>query len=371
MQYEIIKEPFMLLETTNMLYKFVNGITFADLMERWHLTERRKKGDPRIRRLNRLQEIMDRICVGLNPNDPELRYFFGHVECGCEDVCLAQLLVDSVCTLEVTDFRDNLEAIRRTWRDLQARDVWIMPSSMASLDLSVGPGSPGNLNRQLQSLNYPAHFRADLKKALEHMDETITRLGQLLEPLVEQLQIVYQEESWLFQELLDYWQEELQNIGPLELLTSLGAEEASQGAGEFTRVALSLMNTNMVVALMTGRCAFDLPHNCLVIGSAITPISIITKRGPDLDSISTVLKCISDRNRLEILHQLSIERSYGQALAETLGVDPGNLSRNLAMLHSYGFLKQERGPWRTYYETDQEALRKFLLRAVDKICTKP
>lgn len=368
MQYEIVNAPFMLLETTNMLYKFVNGITFPGLMERWRLTERRLKGDPRIRRLNRLQEIMDQLCAGLNPEDPELRYFFGHVECGCEDVCLAQLLTDSVCTLETPDFRNNVEAIRRTWKQLQERGVWIMPSSMASLDLSVGPGCPGDLNRQLQALNYPAAFCADLKRALEHIDQTITRLGQLLEPLAEQLKAIYEQETWLFHELLVYWQDKLQDVGPLELLTSLGAEEEAQGAGEFTRVALSLMNTNMVVALMTGRCAFDLPHNCLIIGSAITPSATATRRGTDLDSISTVLKCICDRNRLEILHRLSIERSYGQALAETLGMDPGNLSRNLAMLHSYGFLKQERGPWRTYYETDPEALRQFLLRVVDKIC---
>ncbi len=371
MSYRIVGQVFMLQETISMLYKFVNGITFTDLLIRWKVATDENKDDPRILRLNRLQQIMDQLCADLDPDDPELQYFFSHAECGCEDLCLAQLITYSFYTLEKADLWGHVNEICGIWKQLQERGCWIHPSSMANLNFSDGPDCPGDLCKQLQVLNYSARFRADLRKALKNFEPTLFRLAELVEPLADRLKTSYDQEPWLFEDLLTYWKEQFQHIEPLELLTSLGAGEEKQGAGEETWVGLSLMNTNTVFASMTGDCVFGLKHNCLMIGSAITPTSRVKRRGADLDSVSTILKCLCDRNRLEVLHQLSIGRSYGQALAETLGMDPGNLSRNLAMLHSYGFLKQERGPWRTYYETDPEALRKFMLRAVDIICTGP
>ena len=43
-----------------------------------------------------------------------------------------------------------------------------------------------------------------------------------------------------------------------------------------------------------------------------------------------------------------------------MGLDPGHMSRNLSVLHSYGFLRQERESLKNYYRTDPEAIRNFL-----------
>lgn len=369
MGYRIVRQCFMLQETVSMLYKYVNGITFTDLLQRWKLATEENKDDPRIRRLNHLQQIMEQVCADLDPRDPELQYFFGHAECGCEEVCLAQLMTVSFYTLEKTDLWEHVNEICGIWRLLQERGCWIQPSSMANLNFSDGPGCPGDLRKQLRALNYSTRFRTDLRKALEDFENTLFRMARLVEPLAIHLKAIYDQEPWLFEELLNYWQEQFRKSEPLDLLTSLGTEEERQGAGEETWVGLSLMDTNTVVASMTGDSAFGLKHNCMMIGSAITHSATAKKRGTDLDSVSTILKCICDRNRLEILHRLSQERSYGQALAEATGMDPGNLSRTLAMLHNYGFLRQERGTWRTYYETDREALHNFLMRVEKEICS--
>lgn len=370
MSFRIIHEPFMLPETVSMLYKYVNGIRLTDLMRQWKLTPDHKKCDPRIRKLTRLQEIMDQVCADVDRDDPFMQLYFGHVECGCENVCLAQLLTDSFCTLSCPDLTENIAEICRNWDQLRQRGYWIQPFSTGSLIFSDGPGCPGGLAQQIRALNYSASFRKSLLTAMEDLQGSVHTLAERIRPLADRLETFYREDSWLFEEQCAYWQEQFENQDPLDLLTRLGIEEERRGAGDVTWVACCMMDTNMLVAIMPGNCGYDLDHNCLRIGSAITPRSLATKRGADLESVSTVLKCISDRKRLEILHRLSKERSYGQALAEATGMDPGNLSRNLAMLHSYGFLKQERGTWRTYYETDQEALHNFLMRVEKVICGK-
>ena len=66
------------------------------------------------------------------------------------------------------------------------------------------------------------------------------------------------------------------------------------------------------------------------------------------------------KKRLEILQRLSKKRSYCHELADQMGLDPGHMSRNLSVLHSYGFLRQERESLKNYYRTDPEAIRNFL-----------
>lgn len=369
MSYQIVEQVFMLQETISMLYKYVNGITFPELLQQWKLATEENKDDPRIHRLNRLQQIMEQVCAGLDPQNPELRHFFGHVECGCEEVCLAQILTDSFCTLENPGFRAQVEEILSIWKSIQARGCWIQPSSMANLNFSDGPGSPGDLGKQLSAMNYSPKFRKTLKSALEHFEENLYRIAELTEPLSCRLEEAYRNEPQLFAGLAQFWQERFQQSDPLDLLTSLGTEEEKWGAGEETWVSLSLMNTNAVIVHMMGASAFPLTHNCMTIGSAITSTSRAKKRGTDLDSVYTILKCLCDRNRLEILHRLSHDRSYCRALADTTGIDPGNLSRSLSMLYSYGFLRQERGTWRTYYETDRAAIHEFLMRVEEEICS--
>ena len=362
MGYRIIRAPFMLLETVSMLYKYVNGITVPGLLKQWRMDPADEKNRGRVRRLYRIQEILDQVCADVDPQDPELQRLFGQVECGCEDVCLAQLLTYSFCTLRKPGFRDHVEEIIEIWRRLQRKKYWIQPGSTGSLIFSQGSEHPGSLLRQVRALNYPSEFRLELCDALEHFDETLHRLADLLEPLSVRLEEIYRQERWIFEEVWAYWDEALRTLPPLELLERMCMKNEAQGAGEMTWVALSAMNTNIVTTIMEEDLGTVLGHNCLFMGGAITTTSIAARHDSRLDGVLAVLKCLSDRKRLEILRRLSRGRSYGQALAESMGMDPGNVSRNLGMLHSYGLLRQERSTLRAFYETDREALHEFLVR---------
>ena len=72
MSYEIIRGPFILMETVEMLYKYVNNISFLNIASRLRLLRGGMDAEMQ-RRMERLQKLTQEVCGGLDPNDPVLR----------------------------------------------------------------------------------------------------------------------------------------------------------------------------------------------------------------------------------------------------------------------------------------------------------
>ena len=113
-------------------------------------------------------------------------------------------------------------------------------------------------------------------------------------------------------------------------------------------------------ALTPDRLSEPEAGDLLILGSGATAGSHLRQQSSILDGLSSILKAISDRRRLEILCRLSHGRSYCYELAEAMGIDASNMSRHLAQLNQYGLLHQEREHMINYYETNKDALLDFL-----------
>lgn len=122
MSYEIIRGPFILMETVEMLYKYVNNISFLNIASRLRLLRGGMDAEMQ-RRMERLQKLTQEVCGGLDPNDPVLRKYFEKVatDCYLDDTCLALMLTCSFCTMKVQDLRGNIEEICQIWESLQKR----------------------------------------------------------------------------------------------------------------------------------------------------------------------------------------------------------------------------------------------------------
>lgn len=368
MQYKMIDKPLMLLETVSMIHKYVNGFELKDIIPSHDCHD---DGWRRLQhgRAKKLLQLTAKICQDVDRNDPEMLRFFGTVECGCEYTCLAMILTYSFvpCSLENPGFWENVEAICKNWEDFQQKGYWIQSRSSVALIFSRDMDCPGDLLRQVKALNYPGDFRMELLDALMHFRQTIYRLAELIEPLSLRLAEAFRKEPELLGELRDFWSQKIQNDEEANsLLCLFGAEEAKDVVGE-TWIAPTYMNSNILVAVGAENSLWELEHNVLFLGSLISTESITRQDSIELDSISAILKCLADRKRLEILHRLARERSYGLALAESIGMDPGHVSRNLGMMHNYGFVKQEREILRTYYHADRQAVHDFLMRVEEAI----
>lgn len=359
MAYHFVRQPYLLLETVQMLYLAFERKSPLSAP----ILRRLPKDSVLRRRAQALDEIIRRVCRGLDRDDPELSILFSRVETdsGFEDICLAQLMTLSFCTLQQPDFDANIQEIHEIWADLQRRGVGISSHGIAGLIFS--PEAQGDLFEQIAALKLPAEFRLALYRVFRCFDEKLDRLAALIRPYARRLEQEFAENDWLFAEAEEYWSGIFAQEDPLHFLARAVDDHVVHGASEETRVAVFMMNYDALVYDMAASKTVLLPCNILYIGGVVTAHDSVHSRGGDLESLAAAMKALSDRRRLELLQRLGTTRSYCHELAEAMDVDPGNLSRSLAVLYDCGFLRQERENLRCYYETDWDSLQRFFTLA--------
>lgn len=365
MSYEIIRKPFMLLETAGMLFKYVNQISLQSSLNKEKLANRQQRSRELNHRAGWLEEILYKVCKGLNPQEPILQRYFKKLELELVDACLAYFLLYSFTGAQ-SGYWQAVEEVKNTWRKMQKAGLRINPGSTNGLTFTNDdPTIPADLFQQVRALKLPAEFRLDLYGALSNMDEEIQTLAAFMEPYAQKLERCYEENPWLLEETANHWQQEFQKLPPLEFLKNSVGKEALDGTAAHTVVVLQLMNNSMLtVRRPSGEP--DLDYNIFYIGSCLTADSVGIRKRRDQKNICNTLKYLGDWKRIEVLRRLVGEQGYGGDLAESMGMDTSNMYRMLTQLHQMGLLKQEQGPWRNYYRTDREAFREFL-RQVEEL----
>lgn len=353
MAYQIAPRPYILYETVAMLFKFVNGISCRSSLS---LNLRSpKQTEWEVSQADALQQVLENSCRGLSPSDPALQRFFGSVHTPGlqEETCLAYLMVYSFLTLKKEDFRENVEAIRRNWQILREKGAWIESCTSMSLEFCCSSPAPGDLLDQICMLDLPAEFQLTLCRCLNHFDQALDELASLLEPVALRLQQALDQAAWIYEDRAKYWC----STSPLDYLSATVGRDVFPDPREEVTVAIFLMSRNL---LMLKKSESDPLHSYLYIGYGASIKS--QRRDPQLtcDMMSQALKTFSDKKRLEILCRLSRGQAYSYELAESMHIDPSNMSRSLSQLCSFGFLKQRKEGQKIYYETDKAALRHFL-----------
>lgn len=79
-----------------------------------------------------------------------------------------------------------------------------------------------------------------------------------------------------------------------------------------------------------------------------------------LDELSTILKVIDDKSRLEMLKILVNSKSYGKAIADVIGISTPTVSHHLDILKQAGFVKEEKIRNIKYFYADKEKLKKVI-----------
>lgn len=362
MGYEIVRGPCMLREVVGMLYKFTNGTSYRSVLSRHKFLGGATITEAMTRRMECLQRIMQEVCADLDPQDPQLQRFFAAEKIDGENTCIARMLTSApFLVVENTSIRENGDQICAIWDALRARNVWITDETSAGLAFSREPGCTMDLFDQIGEIHSSLEYQVKLYRALRDFRKTVDALIALVEPLAERLEKCLLRESWLMDEVEEYWRKVFETTSPLDfLIHSSMSSNSIKGAGEKTKVAICYMGSNWVSYSMFADAYIPRDHNILIIGSAATSTAIANTKLSDTETVGAMLKALGDKRRLDILRHLNKERSYCHELAETMGIDPGNMSRNLALLHSFGFLQQEKELPIYYYQTDREAIRSFL-----------
>ena len=359
MSYEIIRSPFMLFETVSMLYYYVNKIDLRNGLNRGKLA----KGNPVTEEINRragwIQEIIFKVCKGLNMADPTVQRYFSQVEGETCDACLAYYMTALInMTLLHSDYWENVEEVKTRWREVREQGLRIDPQSTGTIHFIPDPEGTTDLFDQVKALNLPPEFRLELYDVLRDFENKLTELAKWMEPYARHLEECLREVPWLWEEVLAHCEGEFAKVAPLDFVASSIGKARVECAAEHTLVGVSLIAAN-TIAFGISDADDGKNHNVLLVGSSFVVNGVLTMRLRDLDHLGAGMKCFSDRKRLSILQLLSKEPGYGLELAERLGMDSGNMFRTLAQLHQYGFLQQEREGMKNYYRADRKAVHDF------------
>lgn len=361
MGYEIVQGPFMLLETVAMIYKYVNGISFQSAISRQRFFMNSSVYAAQSKKMAKLQQVMEEVCAGLDVENPRIRHYFVHAGSDPENICLAQLMTHPFCTLREPDLRKNAEEICVLWQELKRRGYWLVSEGEGSMTFRFTnePGCPGDLFMQIKALHFPGDFLMEMYEVFRDFECSMMELVDLIEPLSHHLQEIFCRESRLFQEAESYWDNIFQTRSLESFVATFADERFMRKMNDRTLVAVMLMDSNLLTA-EAAQSPLALGYNMLYIGCAIPAEGRPRSRGGDLESVGNMLKCIGDKKRLEILQRLNKEPSYGLELADIMGVDSGHMSRMLAQMHGYGFLREDKDRLRVYYRTDPEVIHNFL-----------
>lgn len=357
MSFQIVRKQYLLYETIELLYKYVNGISYRSVLSMQLATQSAVEPDRAIRQTEEMQSVMEEVCHGLTPQDPQLCRFFSKVSTGDkqEGTCLARLLVFSFFTLKKTNFWENIEEIRKNWWYLQQKGAWIQNYNIMGLDFTFGGCCPGDFFEQVCALNLPAEFQITLCKALRNFDETLDELAQLIAPVAQRLKTAIQKLDWLLEEKLAYW--EKSEVSPLDYIENAVEQKLFDREKEQITVAIFIMNNNF---LMYKQSDMEENQSYLYLGNGASVERRRRDQNMTYEMFSQALKALSDKKRLEILGRLCKGRAYSLELSEAVGMDPSNMSRSLTLLCSYGFLHQKKEGQKNYYEADREVLTQFL-----------
>lgn len=371
MGYEVVRGPFLLMETVAMLHKYVNGISFQSAISRQRFFMGSADYQAHSTRMSRLQEMMERICTGLDTSGSRLRHYFACAGEDPESVCLAQLMTHPFCTLRHPDLRENAAEICRIWQDLQRRGYWLTSRNGENMVFAItnDPGCPGDLFMQIKAMRFPGAFQMEMYECFRDFERSMAELVELIEPYARALEEILIREGELFRQVECYWDNTFRKTGVEAFVATFTNETFLTKMSENTRVAVLLMDSNLLTAV-AARSHLELEYNILYIGSAIPANGLPRSRGGDVEAVGNMLKCIGDKKRLEILRRLNIQPSFGLELAEVMGVDSGHMSRILSQMHGYGFLREEKNRQRVYYRTDPEAVRNFLEMVENTILSK-
>ena len=106
------------------------------------------------------------------------------------------------------------------------------------------------------------------------------------------------------------------------------------------------------------------------VGVGVRPMMHVPYRERLSIDCDEILRTLADKNRMKIMQQLSAGKSYGQELADMLGLSPNTVSHHMNKLQKSGLTTSTLEGCKVYYKTNEEVVDEFIRRLAEKLKTK-
>lgn len=366
MNVQIVPQVSVLMETIELLYKFVNNQTLDNIRRNFALRHGKNLDEPAQKHYDAifaaLGTILDEGTRGLDRCDLRLQYYFRSLQpdCGRDWACLAQVILCSFYDGETFGFEDSVEECRRN-HDKLAADGWssVKLIGIDRAGLSFVPRTAEEdaqpLLRQLDNYEIPNACKWAIYKTMADYDEAFGELTRILRPIAARLESILHRFDGLLQQTVQYWTDYFTAHSFAECkqtmmgVTSEQVPDAPQQYAWFWWLGCNQMHyyqNEEREALNIG----------ILVRAGISP-----KYTPYVqENVVNILKFLSDNSKFEIVRRLSTRSCYGLELANEMQLTSGTISKHLNALFSYGLVDLQRINNRVYYQTDKAAVRRFL-----------
>lgn len=380
MAVTILTQPAMLMETVEMLYRFVNNRTL-DNSKRDFLSKHvdPMDGEDPERHyyesvFDALSQIMEEGTRDLERNDPRMVYYFRDMmpEGGQQGICLAKIMLYSF--YEGTtglSFPEAIRECRETFQDFRADGFCrykIIGIDRGGLNFLPQDGdSPLTLYQQLENFDLPSACKWEVYKALQEYDSLLGELETLLRPVAQHMEQILTRHQKLLNQTADYWRGYFAAHSFQDYkFDMMGVETDTEPQTELEQVVwfwwmgLSQMHF------------YQSPNReALNIGMLVRVGNTPKAAGYAQGHVLNILKLLSDKSKFDLLRRMTGRRCYGLELANEMGLTSGTISKHLSTLFSCGLLNLQRVNNRVYYQTDEIAILNFLDQLAEGLLGKP
>lgn len=219
-------------------------------------------------------------------------------------------------------------------------------------DVKTEPLTIDELMNVMDGSQIRVEMKWEVLRVYHHYLETVDRLFDVMEPLIEIMMPLYQEYKYHFQKFNDFWGGVCARgtfKAALDHVVKLKLEDANQIA-----VAPSWMGCNGITMH-----AEDAKADTLIvmyIGLFFRDSDFFFRDSISREEMCSHLKLLSDPSKYEILCRVKDQARYGQQLAEHLNLTTATISHHVNALSNAGLLSLEKDANRIYYRMNKEQL---------------
>lgn len=346
-------------EAVEFLYRYVNDENYTDLKKK--LMHKYALDDKMEEKLDSIVEISEYIYSNMNLNNERLNFYFHSIN--EEFVCFAKLIL----LIQITVSRNTLEGKIELLDNLDQFEIYNHILSLLSENGSLG-----------QSWDQSSKEITDYLKVLEKVDIVLedkwslfkiflnykSYLAELEEILGEVINLIKDKEAiiqGMLSEFTSYWSDYFKSNNMNEYIESSLNLNISSIANE-VMIVPTIAGCNGISCTMSFHSDGKLDGKCLYMHKGVLFGESINIRLKNLDKsqVTTLLKLLSDKSKLDILIYIKDKKAYGQELASHFNLTTATISHHMSTLHQAGLINLERDTNRVYYSLNKEKLLRFL-----------
>lgn len=356
MEFQVHRQPCVLLEAAELVYSYVNQVPAEQM------TEDAEYCIP----AQDIETIRQAVCGPLDLDDAELQFYFKGVPVDGKEPhlsCLACCMVYSTMNLGCGGVEETVHSLKNGWF-LQDRPFRVGGINGISINLTAAdPDEFTTLSKEISRLPVPHAYQLQLVEAFSAFTWHLDRLLAYLRPAAERLAPLLA--PWVERAMprAAQWEQYLQ--GPSAMQTMLRKTGLKQP--EIHRLELALR----YFFPFSGPGEYQSlgSHLSLHMGVGVEPGKDAPQAADFLrDWEFTALRLLSHPDRARMLRAMTNQAMSVQELSQSLGLNPGSVFRDLNNLCNVGLLTQEVIAGRVCYRTDSAAVDRLTKHLLSYLC---